>query len=470
MTRFENYNTHKLPDNWEWTEISNVGDIVLGTTPSKSNEKYYGDDYPFYKPTSLNSGYYTKNAKDGLSKMGMKEARYLPPKSTLVTCIGSTIGKIGFIRKGGASNQQIIAIVPSEDMVPEFIYFATKSPFFQRNIDAKKSATTTPILNKTKFSKLPIPVPPYEEQKRIVTKVEELISKLDSGIDEMQRVKLQLTRYWLSLLKTAFEGNLSSEARITNEWKITQKLESPDEIPNLIKIPSVWQWVEANEIIGSLRNGIYKPKKYYNDDGIACLRMYNIDDGQIVWKDIKQMELTDEEYQKYRLEPGDLLVNRVNSRKLVGKAAPIPESIEECVFESKNIRIKPNEYVSGEFLGHWFHLFRKHYFMSQVKQTVGQASITQTQIKDMPVPLPPIDEQNVILDELDRQDSILSNIDEKIHDNLTRANRLRQSILKQAFEGKLAPQSNTEKFPKSTEEKIEDGEQKRLSEVINDVK
>ena len=125
-----------------------------------------------------------------------------------------------------------------------------------------------------------------------------------------------------------------------DKWK--NKYKEPSE-PDTSKLPELsegWVWTTVGVVGESIKNGIYKPKQFYTDDGIACLRMYNIEDGAIVWKDIKRMNLTKEEIKKYELIPGDILVNRVNSRELVGKAAPIPHGLEPCVYESKNIRLR----------------------------------------------------------------------------------------------------------------------------------
>lgn len=94
---------------------------------------------------------------------------------------------------------------------------------------------------------------------------------------------------------------------------------------------NTWPVVPLGEVTESMKNGIYKPASAYADDGYACLRMYNIDDGRLVWRDIKRMRLSEDELLEFRLLPGDLLVNRVNSRELVGKAAVIPEGGEPLV-------------------------------------------------------------------------------------------------------------------------------------------
>ena len=158
----------EIPQGWEIKTLGEVCEIVTGSTPSKDNAEYYGDDFPFYKPTDLNNGYYVEAASDNVSPKGFEISRQLPSGSVLVTCIGATIGKTGLIRKKGICNQQINAILPSQKFISEFIYFYCISPKVQNFIKTNASSTTLPILNKANFSKLPIPLPPLATQNQIV--------------------------------------------------------------------------------------------------------------------------------------------------------------------------------------------------------------------------------------------------------------------------------------------------------------
>lgn len=198
----------ELPEGWVWTRIEEIGEVETGTTPPKSKAEYYGKDYRFYKPTDLNAGYYTKNSRDGLSALGLKEARLLPEYSVLVTCIGATIGKTGFIRREGASNQQINAIIPYEGIYPEYVYFICISPQFQRSIIQHASATTLPILSKRKFEILPLPIPPNAEQHKIVEEIERRFSIADQIEKTVDHSLKQAERLCQSILKRAFEGKL----------------------------------------------------------------------------------------------------------------------------------------------------------------------------------------------------------------------------------------------------------------------
>jgi type I restriction enzyme S subunit len=157
-------------------------------------------------------------------------------------------------------------------------------------------------------------IPPFNEQQRIVAKVEELFSKLDAGIKSLQTVRTQLKRYRQSVLKSAFDGNLTEEWRRTHREKLEpaskllehikeerasttgkQKENQPLDTSSLPELPEGWVWTRIGDIAESMKNGIYKPRQFYGENGTACLRMYNIEDGSIVWKNIRRMNLTQDE-------------------------------------------------------------------------------------------------------------------------------------------------------------------------------
>lgn len=204
--------TGKLVDvvEWEETKVGDLGEIVTGTTPSKSKAEYYGNKYCFFKPTDLNAGYYVKRSHDMLSAKGVERARLLPERSILVTCIGATIGKTGFNRVDGATNQQINSVISDQSKyVPELLYYLFVSDRMQRQIKDNSSSTTLPILNKSKFSGLRVRIPiRKEEQSEIVNKIESCFSVIDK-IEEVVDFSLAKSeRLRKSILKSAFDGRL----------------------------------------------------------------------------------------------------------------------------------------------------------------------------------------------------------------------------------------------------------------------
>jgi type I restriction enzyme S subunit len=198
----------ELPMDWKMVHVHEVGQIVTGSTPSKSVASYYGRTHPFYKPTDLDAGYNTSSSTDGLTDEGLAEARELPAKSILVTCIGATIGKTGFIRAAGACNQQINAIVPNSTLVPEYGYYYCISPSFQKQIKDNASATTLPLLNKNRFKVLDFILPPKTDQERIVVEVERCLTETEDMETTLDAQLEQSTRLRQAVLKRAFEGRL----------------------------------------------------------------------------------------------------------------------------------------------------------------------------------------------------------------------------------------------------------------------
>lgn len=192
-------------------------------------------------------------------------------------------------------------------------------------------------------------------------------------------------------------------------------------------------------VVVSMKNGLYKPASEYADDGTPCLRMYNIDAGSIVWRDIKRMRVSASEFDEYGLREGDLLVNRVNSRELVGKAALIPPSLESSVFESKNIRVRLDaSRALPKFVNYQLLARGRSHFAGNAQQVVGMASISQKQLADFPIVLTDLDEQRRIVAEIEKQ---FSRLDEAVA-NLKRVKanlkRQRTSVLQAVTSGRLA--------------------------------
>lgn len=193
-----------LPQGWEVKKLGEIGEIVTGSTPSKSNLDFYGKDYPFFKPSDFEQGYFLENAGDNLSKLGFGKARQLPPKTILVVCIGS-LGKVALTKVIGSCNQQINAIIPHKNIISEYIYYYCISSKFQSILFSKAPQTTLAILNKTEFSKLEIIYPKdIKEQERIVGILDFAFSKIDENIKKAKENLANIDELMQSALQKAF--------------------------------------------------------------------------------------------------------------------------------------------------------------------------------------------------------------------------------------------------------------------------
>jgi type I restriction enzyme S subunit len=449
-----------LPKGWVWTRLGEIRldkseGVLPSKTPDQKFELYSVPNFEQDKPE-------IKLGKEiGSNKQTVEEG------AVLVCKINPRINRIWIVGNHTAypkiASTEWIPFFKQDGIDPKYLCYFMRTNNFRDYLASNVSGVGGSLMRvkASVIERYGFPLPPLPEQHRIVAKIEELFTKLDAGVAELKKAKAQLQRYRQSVLKDAFSGKLTQAWREAHQHELEPaaallerikaerkknakgkyKEPPPVDTSNLPELPEGWVWTTIEEIAESMKNGIYRPKDSYNDDGIACLRMYNIENGRIVWKNIKRMRLTKEEVQEYELRPGDILVNRVNSRELVGKAATIPYGLELCVYESKNIRLRLLiDYIQSKYISFWFRIFSQQYFNRNAQQTVGMASINQEQLGAMPAPFPSIDEQNQIVSEIERRFSIAEEVEKVIDHSLKQAERLRQSILQRAFAGKLVAQ------------------------------
>jgi type I restriction enzyme S subunit len=460
--------------NWIELNVDDLGKIVTGSTPSKSKSEFYGIEYPFYKPTDLNAGYNTRISIDGLSEQGIQKARFLSENTILVTCIGATIGKVGIIRKAGACNQQINAIIPYYKLLnPNFIYFQTIAPKFQKEIMDNASATNLPILNKSKFEKLLFYICPMPEQQAIVSKIEQLFSDLDNGIENFKKAQEQLKIYRQVVLKNACEGKLvPTEAELARaegreyepsdvllerileerreKWNGKGKYKEPvaPDTSGLAELPEGWSWTRIDIIILKSQIGLVKSAREQNTENsnIPYIKMNNITmDGKVLLYDLVNVQTTDEELVRYSIQEGDILFNTRNSVELVGKTGIVRGHVKGIVYNNNIMRIRIVNGVSSQFAAYQMCSpdFRNRMEMIK-KSTTNVAAIYAKDLVTLSFLLPPFAEQHRIVTEVERRLSVCDKMEETIAESLQKAESLRQSILKKAFEGKLLNEKELE--------------------------
>jgi type I restriction enzyme S subunit len=228
---------------------------------------------------------------------------------------------------------------------------------------------------------------------------------------------------------------------LVKDWRTPGK--SVDDFSSdAFEVPKTWIWTKLGACVESMSNGIYKPAKFYSETGTACVRMFNIRDGCLDLSKLKRLDLSDEEIEHYLLEPGDLLVNRVNSRELVGKCAVVTANDEPLVFEAMNIRVR---LIERQQMPHYINLALRTdriraLFQGAAKQAVGQASVNQSQVANIAIPLPPLVEQQRIVAKVDELMALCDRLEAQLTTTQTESRRLLEAVLRDA----LARQSELE--------------------------
>lgn len=194
----------EIPENWVWCRLIDVGTTQTGTTPPTANKEFFGKDIPFIKPADISlSGINYEN--EGLTLAGLEKGVLIKENSLMMVCIGGSTGKSNYTNRDVSCNQQINAIKGLCGVSGQFLQYFLQSPYFQKAIWAKSSGGTTPIVNKSKWESIPIPLPPLSEQKRIVAEIEKQFAKtkqLKEHIISNQQATEQLLK---ALLHQAFE-------------------------------------------------------------------------------------------------------------------------------------------------------------------------------------------------------------------------------------------------------------------------
>ncbi|MCX8046512.1 MAG: restriction endonuclease subunit S [Anoxybacillus gonensis] len=447
----EDEQPYQVPENWVWTWTGVVHEIVTGSTPSKRNSEYYGGTFPFVKPGDLEQEDSIVEASEYLTDQGKKKNRIIPRHSTLVCCIGS-IGKVGFNLVECTTNQQINSLVPDKKAIyPKYTYYFSLSPVYQSLLKASSSSTTVSIINKSKMSKLKFVLPPLNEQKRIVDKIERLFAKIDEAKRLIEEVKESVELQWESILYKAFRGDLTEKWRsgssiienaddVFNDIQKIYKKRSKEDEPEIIPpypIPQSWKWVKLGDIV-EINPSRKKFTDIADDQNCTFIPMPSVSD--------KTGEIENYETRKYgEVKKGytfflenDILFAKITPCMENGKTAIAQNLINGFGFGSTEFHvIRTNHYVNTKLI---YYLLRSKKFRAEAKKemtgAVGQQRVPKSFLENYLVPLPPKAEQDKIVELLDKlyfKESEIKSI-ESLEKEL---DSLRQSILSKAFRGEL---------------------------------
>ena len=191
-TEFKDSELGRIPTSWEVKKLGELGNVVTGSTPSTTNRELYDGNYMFVSPSDISEGMFVSETAKKLSLEGINKTRKIPANSIMVVCIGSTIGKVAISTQECASNQQINTIVPKLND-PYFVYFLIK---WMAHLIKKEAGTqAVPLINKTEFSNMFVPLPPRDEQKKIGIALHSInvgIQKLSSKLIQTKSLKKSL--------------------------------------------------------------------------------------------------------------------------------------------------------------------------------------------------------------------------------------------------------------------------------------
>ena len=450
-----------IPPSWEWLVITEVCQVIQGQSPPGETYNTDGVGLPFLQGKAEFGDTYPTAVKWCSAPTKIAE-----PDDILIS-IRAPVGPTNLCPEQSCIGRGLAAIRPQGDIPPKYVLYALRST--EDELRGKATGTTFDAIRGDSLRSHPLPLPPLAEQRRIVAETETQFTRLDASVAALRRAQANLKRYRSSVLKDACEGRLvPTEAELARSegreyepagallerilaerrarWESQEKRRGKYEEPSapntsdLPELPEAWVWATVEQLSSRIQYGTSN-KADSDASGVPVIRMGNIQQGALDFTNLKFLPSQNEEVDKTLLNPGDLVFNRTNSPELVGKSAVYKEGHPPACFASYLIRVSFPENCLPDYVCFFINSQHGRSYIAQVRsQQVGQANVNGTKLAAMPIPLPPLDEQRRIVAEVERRLSVIQQAEATVDASLARAERLRQSILKQAFSGRLVTQ------------------------------
>lgn len=372
-----------------------------------------------------------QNLNDSCAKYNYTTSEYddkfLIKKGDLLFAWSASLGAHIWNGNNAWLNQHIFRVIPNDNILKKYLYYYLCQVVTQ--LYAKTHGSGMVHITKGPFMSTPIPVPALPEQERIIARIEELFSELDKAVETLNTTKQQLAVYRQAVLKEAFSGGFTNH----HDFNVTLKWATHDEIASLPPLPKEWKYVALSEL-GDLGRG--KSKHRPRNDAVL------FKDGKYPFIQTGDVKAANKYIMVCSKLYGDI---GLQQSKLWPKgtlcitiAANIAETaflgIDAC-FPDSIVGFTPNDLV--------YPLYIKYFIDSQKLRlwafapATAQKNINLDTLENLIVPYCAIEEQKLVIEEIESRISLCNQIEKTIEQSLQQAEALRQSILKQAFEGRL---------------------------------
>lgn len=407
---------YQLPDGWEWHPVKKLSyNIQYGhTAKAESN-----GNAKFLRITDIQDG---KIDWQGVPTVFLEEKeirKYALNEDDLIFArSGATAGKSILIKnapKDAVFASYLIRIVPNKkDIIPEYLSYFFLTPAYWEIVDQNAAGAAQPNINGTKLSEFIVPVAPQGEQKRIVGKLDALLTRIDTAIEHLQESITLADALYASELNEIFPSNADVESLSDKDG-----------------------WVSMSDIC-TFENGDrgknYPSKSAFVAEGIPVVSAGNLGERYIDHEGLNY--ITSERYnllRSGRIKIGDILFCLRGS---LGKVA-ISKDIDEGVIASSLVIIRPKKSVSAEYIYKYLKSSLCQKFISHYNNGAAQPNLSAKSLGKFILPLPNAEYQKLIVDSLDEKYHLNQKLLDELSSKIISLQSLKASILNSAFKGKL---------------------------------
>lgn len=472
------------PIGWAWTTLGEPLTWGSGGTPLRSRVDYYDGDIPWAIIGDMSDGPISKTASC-ITESGLRHsaAKWVRPGSVLLAMYGS-IGKLG-INAIPITTNQAIAFTYPEPINAKYLFYYLM--YARAELISKGKGGTQSNISQTVIKAFPFVVAPVPEQYRIVEAIESYLTRLNDAAGTLERVRRNLKRYRASVLKSAVEGRLvPSEAELAraedrsfeqasvllerilaerrrrweeaelakmaangkatrdDKWKLKYVEPVAPDTAELPELPDGWCWASVDQLERGDRRSAYGVLVPGPDVpmGVAFVRVGDIDGGRIDTSQMKRIaRKVADKFAKTYLQGGEVLLTLVGT---IGRTAVAPPALAGANVARAVGVIPASDLIDPHWVEYWFRSPMTRYRMIGKAHEVARKTLNLEDVRAACVALPPRREQNRIRESVDHYESIIDSMVEANQDSARRCIRLRQSILKWAFEGRLVDQDQTD--------------------------
>ena len=389
-------------------KLSEVCTIIAGQSPESKYYNTNGEGIPFFQGKADFGELYPT------VRVYCSKPTKIAEKNDILLSVRAPVGPTNLAPCKVCIGRGLTAIRPDETLDLKYLLFFFR--FFEAQLQQKGTGTTFKAITQDVIKNLEIPVPPLEDQHRIVTRIEELFSQLDSGVETLKKTKEQLKVYRQAVLKEAFESASSSNSKnLTINDLLTKKKKGMTTGPF----------------------GTMLKKHEHQSSGVPVLGIENIGkDGFVDGNKIFVSEEKAKELSAFKVDTDDLIISRSGT---VGEICIVPPHMKNALLSTNLMRISLDfDVIRADY---FMYLFKsKGVVIDQVKELCKGSTrmfLNQTILKQIIFPVPTLKIQAKIIETIESRLSVCDSIEKTIDTALQEAEALRQSILKQAFEGGL---------------------------------
>lgn len=477
--------TDELPPGWAIASLGSLGRWLGGGTPSKAVREYWENGTVHWVSPKDMKRPLIDSAQDQITEKAIEEsATNLVPANSVLMVTRSGILEHSFPVAVNTvpvtMNQDLKAVaVRGVDAVYTSYFLQSRAQDILRA--CKKDGTTVASIDTDRLAAYQVLVAPAAEQQRIVSKIDELFSRIDEGERALERVQKLVERYRQSVLKAAVTGELTRDWREKNKDKLEsgeallarilrarreawekaeldkmkakgtmpandkwkQKYEEPaaPTIDDLPELPEGWVWASTEQICSSVRDGTHDTPKYVTE-GVPLITSKNLLLNGLSFEDVQLVSIDDHKAISKRsgVEPGDILFAMIGT---IGNPVVVRAERE---FSIKNVGLfKRNEsFIAPDYLRVWLSSPLFNGWLEPRKKGTSQKFAPLGLLRAIPVPLPCLMEQQRIVDEADRLLLNGAHVAAGISEQAVRSSALRQTILRSAFSGGLSTQQSSD--------------------------